>query len=562
MILMTVVVVDADTVLRKCFVETLGQAGAHVTTADHGRLAAIGPGTTDIFDLRPLHVVRLARGSGRDVVAETADAVRAAARVGACLHHVTSWKGTTPGHDAGAEMALSAGARVYRAPWVTGSAATGELDADDPVAVAFNVLHRIAATVPSWAPAPAPELGRLEIMPADVLARMVAARSTEPATGIVDLPGRSHRTIDVFNDLARLVGAPLLSPNVDPKGFLGLLPNVRSSFQYWPPPRRMAAGMMEEMGFAPPLASALVESSPAAQAPESAPAEVPALAEYAARLYGFWSARLATGRRSVQGARSVDGEIIVVTGASSGIGRATSLQLAGEGAHVLLVARREKELEALAAEIRGAGGKADAYPADLSSEDEVAALVERILAANGHVDVLVNNAGMSILRPIGDQVDRLRDFQRTMAVNYFGPVALTLGFLPSMRARGSGHIVNVLSAVAQTPAMGFAAYGASKAALDYVGLCLDAELGGEGVSVSNVYMAIVASPMLASLDSFEGMDIITCDEAAAAVAAAVVERPATVTMIPIARAETIFRAVFPEASRVVRRTFSELASWT
>jgi NAD(P)-dependent dehydrogenase (short-subunit alcohol dehydrogenase family) len=279
-------------------------------------------------------------------------------------------------------------------------------------------------------------------------------------------------------------------------------------------------------------------------------------------MYGYWIAHNPRPRRSVQPAHDVDGEVIVVTGASSGIGQALSLQMAGAGAHVLLVARREQELESLAAQIRDDGGKADVYRTDLSSKSEVSALVDRVLAAHGHVDVLVNNAGLSILRLIADQTDRLHDFERLMAVNYFGPVGLILGFLPSMRARGRGHIVNVLSGAAQTPATGFAAYGASKAALDHLGDCIDAELGPEGISVTNVYMGVVASPMHTSIESFDGMDIFTCEEAAAVVADAVVQRPAAVSMIPIGRMEASFRRMFPEASRVGRRAFAQLATWT
>lgn len=559
---MTIVVLDAETVLRTCLVEALGSAAASTVVVDSAQLTALGSGVTDVFDLRPLRAVRASRRAGSDVEVETDDAVRAAAGVGARLHHVTAWAGTTPGHDAAAKAALSSGASVYRAPWVTGSSATGELDADDPVAVAFDVLRRIAATVPSWFPAPAPDIGVIEIVPADVLARMVVEGSSRPEPGIVDLPGRSHLKVDLFNDLARIVGAPLLSRNVDPNGIFQLFPHIRSSFQFWPPTRRMAAKMMEELGFAPSIAAALAEPTPQARGPEATPAEVPAVGEYVARLYGHWVAHHAGTRRSVQPARAVDGEVIMVTGASSGIGRALSLQLAGAGAHVLLVARREQELKSLAAEIHSLGGKADVYPADLSSNSEVAALVESVLAAHGHVDVLVNNAAHSILRLIGDQVDRLHDFERTMAVNYFGPVALMLGFLPTMRARGGGHVVNVLSVAAQSPATGFAAYGASKAALDYLGQCIDAELGVDGVSVSNVYMGVVASPMVPSLDPYEGMDVFTCDEAAAIVAEAVVERPAAVSVMPLVRAEAALRTIFPEASRVGRRAFAQLAAWT
>ena len=128
----------------------------------------------------------------------------------------------------------------------------------------------------------------------------------------------------------------------------------------------------------------------------------------------------------------LQGRRILVTGASSGIGEATAKACAARGATVLLVARRADELDRVVAAVAGSGGTAYAYPCDLTDDASGDALVREVLAAHGAVDMLVNNAGRSIRRSIALSYDRMHDFERTMAINYFAPVRLMLGLLPAM----------------------------------------------------------------------------------------------------------------------------------
>ena len=177
-------------------------------------------------------------------------------------------------------------------------------------------------------------------------------------------------------------------------------------------------------------------------------------------------ARRVLRRLTGDGSSPLAGRTVLVTGASSGIGEATARAVAGRGATVLLVARRADELDRVRAAIEAAGGRAAAYPCDLTDGDAVDALVARVLADHGAVDYLVNNAGRSIRRSLHLSHDRFHDFERTMAVNYFGPVRLTMGLLPAMRAQRFGHVVNIVTWGVQMKAPKFAAYIASKAALD------------------------------------------------------------------------------------------------
>ena len=195
--------------------------------------------------------------------------------------------------------------------------------------------------------------------------------------------------------------------------------------------------------------------------------------------------------------QNMAGKTIVVTGASSGIGESAAIQLGARGAQLCLVARRRDELERVKERVREAGGRAWIYPADLSVEAEVEACADAILAEHPHVDVLVNNAGRSIRRSVKDSLDRFHDYQRTMQLNYFAAVRLTQKFLPGMLAQRSGQIVNISSLSVQMATPRFAAYVASKSALEGFSRCLAIEMVGKGVAVTLISYPLVKTAMTA-----------------------------------------------------------------
>ncbi|MFE3262093.1 SDR family NAD(P)-dependent oxidoreductase [Nocardia sp. NPDC059091] len=222
---------------------------------------------------------------------------------------------------------------------------------------------------------------------------------------------------------------------------------------------------------------------------------------------------------------AVAGKVVLVTGASHGIGRASARKLAAAGAVVLLVARSRSELERLAADIMAAGGVAHAYPADLTDTDAVDRLGRTLLAEYGHIDVVISNAGKSIRRPIAESYDRFHDVTRTIDINYLGPVRLLLTLLPDMRARGQGHIVNVSTwGVLMPPTPRWSAYGASKAAFDVWLRSVAAEIAGDDVTTTSVYMPLVHTRMSAPTD-FGRMPGLTVDEASDLVTHAVTAKP-------------------------------------
>ncbi len=229
------------------------------------------------------------------------------------------------------------------------------------------------------------------------------------------------------------------------------------------------------------------------------------------------------------GRHSLAGKRILITGASSGIGRATALRLAGRRATVLVTARRERELALLCEEIVGAGGRAAHHACDLSSQEEIDELARWVLDEHGGVDVLVNNAGRSIRRPIVESLDRIEDVNRSLAINYLAPVRLMMKLLPVMRERRSGHIINVGTwtvPVGTSPR--FAAYHGSKVALAGFGRCVGAELAAEGISVTSVHYPLVHTAMSAPTQSYRERPGLSPEDAAEWIVSAIVSKPLSI----------------------------------
>jgi NAD(P)-dependent dehydrogenase (short-subunit alcohol dehydrogenase family) len=227
--------------------------------------------------------------------------------------------------------------------------------------------------------------------------------------------------------------------------------------------------------------------------------------------------------RSLHGA--VGGKVVMVTGASSGIGRALSLRLGRAGATVLLVARTPGKLDAVRAEIEELGGTAHVHPCDLTDTAEVERTAAEALAEHGRVDILVNNAGRSIRRSIANSYDRLHDFERTIQLNYLGAVALILQVLPGMRERRSGQIVNVSPMGLQVNTPRFSAYLASKAALDAFSRSIASEIVDDGVTISTVLMPLVRTPMIEPSGVYRNVPSLSPNEAATMIAKAIVNQP-------------------------------------
>ncbi|WP_229069224.1 SDR family oxidoreductase [Actinoplanes sp. DH11] len=195
--------------------------------------------------------------------------------------------------------------------------------------------------------------------------------------------------------------------------------------------------------------------------------------------------------------------VVIVTGASSGIGRTTALRLAGRGWTTVLAARRAAELEALAGEIRAAGGTAHVVPTDVADPAGAGALVGRTVKLTGRVDALVNNAG------VGGDASVLADdaaVRTIIEVNLLAPIRLMRAVVPVMRGQGSGAIVNIGSVAGEIGIGG--AYSASKFGLRGINDSVRRELAGTGIGVSLIEPGFIATELTAHRSGLPGPEIV------------------------------------------------------
>lgn len=245
--------------------------------------------------------------------------------------------------------------------------------------------------------------------------------------------------------------------------------------------------------------------------------------------------------------KAVAGKVVLVTGASFGLGEATARELAAAGATVLVVARTAEKLEAVVSGIKAEGGSAYAYAADLTDFDSIEPLVQAMLADHGGIDIVVNNAGKSMRRSLDLQYDRFHDFTRMTNINYLGPIRLLLAVVPHMRERGSGLIVNVstVGVLGIPPGPRWGVYQSTKGAFDTWLRSVAPELASEGVDVSTIYMTLIHTRMSAPTPSMQkmrgGMD---AEDAAGLITRAIVKREREIVpwwAVPAEAAETLVR---------------------
>jgi NAD(P)-dependent dehydrogenase (short-subunit alcohol dehydrogenase family) len=424
--------------------------------------------------------------------------------------------------------------RVYRPSVVVGNSKTGEMDKIDGPYYFFKAIQRIRHALPQWFPLVSVEWGWTNIVPVDYVAAAIDHIAHQEgldgqAFHVVDPKGQ--RSGDVLNTFADAAHAPQAVMRVDRKVMQNLPKGVLSFAMKLPALKQIRGQFLADLGIPEEIVdyialSCRFDARDTQRALRGTGIELPPLESYSEKLWDYWERVLDPDLykdRSFEGA--VNGRTVVITGASSGIGRAAALKIAAAGGIPILVARTLEKLEEVKGEIEAAGGTAYVYSCDLSDFDAIEKLVEDLLADHPRIDMLVNNAGRSIRRSVALSYDRFHDYERTVRLNYLSPVKLMLGLLPHMRDQGGGHVVNVSSIGVQTNPPRFSAYVGSKAALDAFTRVVSSETIGDRVTFTTIHMPLVRTPMIAPTKMYDSFPTITPDEAADMVCEAIRAKP-------------------------------------
>jgi len=484
--------------------------------------------------------------------------------------------------------------RVYRPGIVVGHSETGEMDKVDGPYYFFKLIRRIRSIVPAWMPMPGLEGREINIVPVDFV-----AQAMDHIAHLDGLDGRAFSLTDpnplsageVIDVFARAAHAPQSSVRAPASATEAIQPFLNMGLSTIPFANPVTDRVLEDFGIPRSVLMYLnypthFDSRRTQAALAGTGIAVPPLEAYAGKLWDYWARHLdpdlyrdrtlvgaARGRagfvgglaqilehqipdevmrlgRRLQGnvslEKSVRGRVVMVTGASSGIGKSAALKIADAGGIVLLVARTPEKLEETRDQIEAGGGIAHIHRCDLSDMDDIDRMTAEVLEEHGHVDVLINNAGRSIRRSIALAYDRFHDFERTMQLNYFGPVRTILRLLPTMRERRSGQIINVSSIGVQTNMPRFSAYVASKSALDAFSRCVASEIIDDGVNITTIHMPLVRTPMIAPTKMYDRFPTITPDEAADMLCDAIIFKPKRIAT-PVGTLGQVLYAINPKS---------------
>ena len=454
---------------------------------------------------------------------------------------------------------------VYRPAMVVGDSHTGEMDKIDGPYYFFKPIQRMRQFLPPWMPAIGLEGGRINIVPVDyVVDALDHISHHRHASGgcfhLVDPVG--YRVGDVLGIFAKAAHAPKMNLFVN-AALLGFIPkSVKKSMMALAPVRRVRNAVMKDLGLPEDMLTFVnyptrFDCRETTAALKGSGIECPNLHDYAWRLWDYWERHLDPALsidRSLRGA--VAGKVVLITGGSSGIGLAAACKFAEAGAITVICARDEGKLAEAKTEIlkhAAKDAKVATYSVDIADEAGCAAFMQWLQAEFGGVDYLINNAGRSIRRAIESSYDRFHDYERTMSLNYFGCLRVTMGLLPGMVAKKKGHVVNISSIGVLTNAPRFSAYVASKAALDAWTRCASSEFADVGVTFTTINMPLVRTPMIAPTKIYNNVPTLSPEEAADMIAQACVEKPVRIAT-RLGVVGQVMHAVVPRVAQIAMNT--------
>jgi NAD(P)-dependent dehydrogenase (short-subunit alcohol dehydrogenase family) len=452
--------------------------------------------------------------------------------------------------------------RVYRPGIVVGDSRTGEMDKVDGPYYFFKLIQRMRQLLPPWMPTIGLEGGRINIVPVDFVVDALDHLAHKKGLDrkcfhLVD--PEPKRVGEVLNIFARAAHAPPMSLYVN-AALLGFIPRgITKGLMALTPVRRIRAAITKDLGLSEDLLSLVnyptrFDSRDTQAALEGTGIAVPPLETYGWRLWDYWERHLDPDLsidRTLAG--QVRNKVVLITGGSSGIGLATAHKVAAAGATTIIIARDAEKLAEAKKEIAAAGHEVVTYSADVSDGAQCAELVTKLVENHGGVDILVNNAGRSIRRAIENSFDRFHDFERTMSVNYYGALRLTLGLLPAMIKKRRGHVINISSIGVLTNAPRFSAYVASKSALDAWTRCAASEFADLGIQFTTINMPLVRTPMIAPTKIYTQVPTLSPEEAAELVVEAIVYKPVRIaTRLGIFG--EVLHALLPRVAQIIMNT--------
>jgi NAD(P)-dependent dehydrogenase (short-subunit alcohol dehydrogenase family) len=452
---------------------------------------------------------------------------------------------------------------VYRPAFVVGDSVTGEMDKIDGPYYFFKVIQRMRQLLPPWLPAVGLEGGRINIVPVDFVVKAIdhIAHGKAEVKGkcfhLVDPMG--YRIGDVLGIFSKAAHAPKMNLFVN-AALLGFIPkSVKKGMMALAPVRRIRAAVMKDLGLPEDIFTFVnwptrYDRRDLDAALKGSGIECPNLHDYAWRLWDYWERHLDPDLfidRSLKG--TVAGKVVLVTGGSSGIGLAAAHKFAEAGATTIICGRDPDKLDDACKEARAKGYEFVAYPADIADMADCDRFTQLLVANHGGVDFLINNAGRSIRRAIESSYDRFHDFERTMQLNYFGCLRVTMGLLPGMVAKRKGHIVNISSIGVLTNAPRFSAYVASKAALDAWTRCASSEYADVGITFTTINMPLVRTPMIAPTKIYQNVPTLAPEEAADMIAQACISKPVRIaTRLGIFG--EVLHALMPRVAQITMNT--------
>jgi NAD(P)-dependent dehydrogenase (short-subunit alcohol dehydrogenase family) len=451
---------------------------------------------------------------------------------------------------------------VYRPAMVVGDSQTGEMDKIDGPYYFFKLIQRLRQLLPPWMPTVGLEGGRVNIVPVDFVVNALNVISHQASIAkkcfhLVDPVG--YRVGDVLDIFSRAAHAPRMNLFIN-AALLGFIPKgVKKSLMAMAPVRRVRNAVMKDLGLPEDMLTFInyptrFDCRETLAALKGSGVACPNLKDYAWRLWDYWERNLDPELfidRSLKG--TVAGKVVLITGGSSGIGLAAAHKFAEAGATTIICGRDQDKLDEACAEAKAKGYQFIAYSADIADMADCDRFVQLLIDNHGGVDFLINNAGRSIRRAIESSYDRFHDYERTMQLNYFGCLRVTMGLLPGMVEKRKGHVVNISSIGVLTNAPRFSAYVASKAALDAWTRCASSEFADQGITFTTINMPLVRTPMIAPTKIYNNVPTLSPEEAADMIAQACIFKPVRIaTRLGITG--QLLHALVPRVAQITMNT--------